>query len=49
MWGNLFLKGKKLRLEFAINYIAEDPTPSRKGDKRGATSVTKTMLAEQDT
>ncbi|PGG97887.1 hypothetical protein AJ79_09059 [Helicocarpus griseus UAMH5409] len=50
MWGNLLLKGKKLKLDISINYLAEDTdsTPSRKGEKRGTRSVTKAMLAEQE-
>lgn len=50
MWDDLFLKGKKLKLGISISYIGDDndPSPSRKGDKRGTRSVTKTMLAERD-
>jgi hypothetical protein len=49
-WGNLFRKGKRLRLDISINYLGEgsDAISSKKGDKRGTTSVTKTMLAERD-
>lgn len=52
MWSNLLhqgkAKGKKLRLDICINYSAGDNDPARRGDKRGATSVTKKMLAEGD-
>ncbi|EGD96536.1 hypothetical protein TESG_03976, partial [Trichophyton tonsurans CBS 112818] len=48
VWGALLLRGKKLRLDISINYIAGDTALSRKGNKRGTGSVTKTMLAEQD-
>lgn len=51
-WSNLLrlgkAKGKKLRLDICINYLADDNDPARKGDKRGATSVTKAMLVERD-
>lgn len=50
LWNTLLRKGKKLRLDICINYLADDnePTLSRRGEKRGTTSVTKTMLAERD-
>lgn len=46
----MFRKGKRLRLDISINYLGEDSgsISSKKGDKRGTTSVTKTMLAERD-
>lgn len=51
MWGDLFRnKGKKLRLDICIDYLADgsEPTTSRPGDKQGTTSVTKTMLSKRD-
>ncbi|KAK2810293.1 hypothetical protein FQN50_003024 [Emmonsiellopsis sp. PD_5] len=48
MWSNLFCSGKKLRLYISINYIEDTNPSSRKTDKRGTSSVTKRMLAEQD-
>ncbi|OJD20431.1 hypothetical protein ACJ73_08236, partial [Blastomyces percursus] len=50
MWGNLFRLGKKLRLNMSFNYIEDShPTPARRGDKRGTSSVTQRMLTEQET
>ncbi|OJD12619.1 hypothetical protein AJ78_06824 [Emergomyces pasteurianus Ep9510] len=50
VWGNQFIKdkSKKLKLDISIDYLAEDNNLSRKGDKRGTGSATKTMLAEKD-
>ncbi|GKZ33294.1 hypothetical protein AbraIFM66950_003136 [Aspergillus brasiliensis] len=46
-WTNLLRKGKKIKLEICVNYLADHNEP-RAGEKRGATSVTKTMLADRD-
>lgn len=50
MWGNLFLKGKMLRLDISVNYLVDDDnsSPFENGDKRNTRSVTKSMLAEPD-
>ena len=50
MWGNILrLPGKRLKLRISINYI-EDSDLSLSGnvDKRGTTSVTRSMLTERD-
>jgi hypothetical protein len=47
MWANLSRLGKKLRLQISVNYVEDDPSPSRY-DKRGKPSATKRMLADQD-
>jgi hypothetical protein len=51
-WSNLLrqgkAKGKELRLDISINYLADDIDPARRGDKSGATSVSKTRLSELD-
>ncbi|EFW14609.1 conserved hypothetical protein [Coccidioides posadasii str. Silveira] len=44
--GSLFRVGKKLRLGISFNYIEE--SYPRKADKRGASSVTRRMLAERE-
>jgi hypothetical protein len=52
MWGDLFLGGKKLRRNISFNYIENShssTTTSKKGEKRGSSSVTQRMLAERDT
>ena len=46
-WGELFRAGKKLRVDMSFNYIEGAPPStrsSRKGDKRGHSSVTQQML-----
>jgi hypothetical protein len=50
MWSGLFSQGKKLRLNICFNYVDDrrSPAASRKGDKRGKSSVTKRMLDERD-
>ena len=40
--------GQGLRLDICINYLAGDNDTARKGYKRGATFVTKIILAERD-
>ncbi|KAK2794195.1 hypothetical protein FQN50_009940 [Emmonsiellopsis sp. PD_5] len=50
-WGNLFCIGKQLTLKISFNYTGDNyatQTPSRKGDKRGLTSVTQRMLDERE-
>lgn len=46
-WNNLLRKGKKIKLDICVNYLADDNEP-RGGEKRGSASVTKTMLADRD-
>ncbi len=46
-WNDLLRKGKKIKLDICVNYLADYNEP-RAGEKRGATSVTKTMLADRD-
>ncbi|CAG7980453.1 unnamed protein product [Penicillium salamii] len=50
IWGDRLLKGKKVKLDICINYLADedDISHSKRGDKRGNTSVTKTMLADRE-
>lgn len=49
MWGNLYRLGKKLRLSISFNYIEDsNPGTSKSTDKRGPSSVTRRILAEQD-
>ncbi|TQB67486.1 hypothetical protein MPDQ_005492, partial [Monascus purpureus] len=50
-WGEVFSRGKNLRLSFTFNYIEDDRfsrTTSGRVEKRGKTSVTKRMLNERD-
>lgn len=50
-WGELFCRGKKLRLSMTFKYIEDDRLPrstSGKVEKRGRSSVTKRMLNERD-
>lgn len=52
VWGELFRAGKKLRIDLSFNYIEASQSStitSRKGDKRGASSVTQKMLTERAT
>lgn len=49
-WGDLFLAGKKLRLNISFNYIenSQGSTTSRRTtDKRGSSSATQAMLRER--
>jgi hypothetical protein len=51
LWGDLFRAGKKLRLSISFNHIEDSHATratSRRGDKRGPTSVTHRMLAERE-
>lgn len=47
-WSSLFCQGKKLRLNICFNYVDDDPTAGRKGEKRGRSSATRRMLEERD-
>ena len=50
-WGELFCRGKKLRLSITFKYIEDDRLPrsiSGRVEKRGRSSVTKRMLNERD-
>jgi hypothetical protein len=52
VWGELFRAGKKLRIDLSFNYVEASQSStitSRKGDKRGASSVTQKMLTERAT
>ncbi|CZR65341.1 uncharacterized protein PAC_15241 [Phialocephala subalpina] len=49
-WAELFCAGKKLRLNLSFNYVETthmSVTSSRKGDKRGSSSITQQMLTER--
>ncbi|KAJ5471943.1 hypothetical protein N7539_008512 [Penicillium diatomitis] len=51
MWSDVLFQGKELTLKISFNYIDDrhsSPTSSRKGEKRGKSSVTKRMLNERD-
>ncbi|CAG8342596.1 unnamed protein product [Penicillium salamii] len=49
-WGNLYLRGKELRLLIVFNYIEDDLSrgTAGRGEKRGKSSVTNRMLNERD-
>ncbi|EED11616.1 conserved hypothetical protein [Talaromyces stipitatus ATCC 10500] len=49
-WKELFRRGKKLRLDVCVNYVADDNEQSstRNGEKRNTRSVTNAMLAERE-
>lgn len=49
-WGNLIEKGKQLKLDISVDYIADDTgrEPPRTGDKRGTSSTTNKMLSDRD-
>jgi hypothetical protein len=50
MWSDLLLRGKDLTLKISFNYVDDrrSPSTSRKGEKRGKSSVTQRMLGERD-
>lgn len=50
MWSSLYSQGKKLRLVICFSFVEDRhaPTASRKGEKRGKSSVTRRMLEERD-
>jgi hypothetical protein len=49
-WKELFRRGKKLKLDVCVNYVADDNDQSstRNGEKRNTRSVTNAMLAERE-
>ena len=50
-WGEMFCRGKKLRLSIFFKYVADgrlSKTTSGRVEKRGRSSVTKRMLTERD-
>lgn len=50
-WSGLFSQGKELTLKICFNYVDKRHFPTtagRKGEKRGKSSVTKSMLEERD-
>lgn len=52
MWSDVLFRGKELTPKISFNYINDrrsSPTCSRKGEKRGKSSVTKRILNERDT
>ena len=48
MWGELFRRGKKLRLSITFKHVGDDRSTSGGVEKRGKSSVTKRMLSERD-
>ena len=50
-WGEIYRRGKKLRLSITFKYVEDDrlsKTTSGRVEKRGRSSVTKRMLTERD-
>ncbi|KAJ5828207.1 uncharacterized protein N7525_006460 [Penicillium rubens] len=50
MWSSHFCRGKRLTLKICFNYIEDCNSPplGRKGEKRGKSSVTRSMLGDRD-
>ncbi|CAG8032789.1 unnamed protein product [Penicillium nalgiovense] len=50
MWSSHFCRGKRLTLKICFNYIEDcnSPPSGRKGEKRGKSSVTRSMLGDRD-
>lgn len=49
-WKELFRRGKKLKLDVCVNYVADenDQSSTRNGEKRNTRSITNAMLAERE-
>jgi hypothetical protein len=49
-WEELFRRGKKLKLDVCVNYVADDNNQAsiRNGEKRNTRSITNAMLADRE-